>query len=187
MQTTIFPPRYSTLESSISWCSVAFATFGLPFFFFNLSHECLLQGIAPLYLRWLRSTFGMMWGRLTCSQVVHMFFKPRTARSRESVAHELTTQMDTQDYVGEATWYISHVWNSPFADTIDAILLFFEGRDDTSTVKVWFDLMVVSQLSQPSRPSSWYMIQFRDSIARMGNLLLIIDAWNYPTAMRRAW
>ena len=131
----------------------------------------------------------MMWGRLTCEQVVQMFFKPRTARSRESVAHELTTQMDTQDYVGEATWYISHTWGNSFADTIDAILLFFEGRDDASTVKLWFDAMVDSMHSRagPSKPSSWYMMKFRDSIARMGNLLLIVDAWNDPTAMRRAW
>lgn len=42
-----------------------------------------------LYLLWLRSTLGALIGRLTVEQVCQMFIKPRTSRSRGSLAGEL--------------------------------------------------------------------------------------------------
>jgi hypothetical protein len=118
-----------------------------------------------------------------------MFIKPRTSRSRGSLAGELMLQADTRDYVGEATWFISHTWNNPFADTLDAVLLFFEGREDAATAKVWFDVLVDGQhaIAVASKPSSWYMTTFRSCIGRIGRLLLVADKWNDPTALRRAW
>ena len=76
-----------------------------------------------------------------------------------------------------------------FADTLDAVLLFFEGRSDAASAKVWFDVMVTSQHGRagPSKPSSFWMSTFKDSIARIGGLLLVVDAWDNPTALRRAW
>jgi hypothetical protein len=154
-----------------------------------LSSRCAVQGVAVLYLLWLKTTLGALLGRLTVEQVCQMFIKPRTARSRGSVASELMLQADTSDYVGEATWFISHTWGNAFADTLDAILLFFEGRDDAATAKVWFDVLVDGQhaIAGPSKPSSWYMTTFRSNIARIGRLVLVADKWNDPTALRRAW
>ena len=142
-----------------------------------------------LYLLWLRNTLGALIGRLTVEQVCQMFIKPRTSRSRGSLAGELMLQADTRDYVGEATWFISHTWNNPFADTLDAVLLFFEGREDAATAKVWFDVLVDGQhaIAGPSKPSSWYMTTFRSLIARIGRLVLVADKWNDPEALRRAW
>jgi hypothetical protein len=31
------------------------------------------------------------------------------------------------------------------------------------------------------------MSTFKDSIARIGGLLLVVDAWDNPSALRRAW
>ena len=75
------------------------------------------------------------------------------------------------------------------ADTLDAVLLFFEGRADAASAKLWFDVMVTSQHASagPSKPSSWWMGTFKESIARIGGLLLVVDVWNNPTALRRAW
>jgi hypothetical protein len=39
----------------------------------------------------------------------------------------------------------------------------------------------------PSKPSSFWIATFKNSIARMGRLLLVVDVWNNPTALRRAW
>ena len=74
-------------------------------------------------------------------------------------------------------------------DTLDAVLLFFEGRGDAATAKVWFDVLVDGQhaIAGPSKPSSWYMTTFRSCIGRIGRLLLVADKWNDPTALRRAW
>ena len=149
----------------------------------------LLQGVAVPYLLWLRSTLGEWIGRLTVEQSCQMIFKPRTSRSRGSLTSELMLHADTSRYVGEATWFISHTWNNAFADTLDAVLLFFEGRDEAATAKVWFDVLVDGQhaIAGPSKPSSWYMTTFRSCIGRIGRLLLVADKWNNPAALRRAW
>jgi hypothetical protein len=142
-----------------------------------------------LHLLWLRSSLGALIGRLTVEQVCQMFIKPRTLRSRGSVAGELMLQADTRDFVGEATWFISHTWNNPFTDTLDAVLLFFEGHEDVATAKVWFNVLVDEQhaIAGPSKPSSWYMTTVRSLIARIGRSVLVADKWNDPAALRRAW
>jgi hypothetical protein len=118
-----------------------------------------------------------------------MYIRPRTMRSRCSLIEELAARGDTAHHVGQATWFISHTWSNPFADTLDSILLFFEGREDANSAKLWFDIMVTSQHGSagPSKPSSFWMSTFKQSIARIGGLLLVVDAWDDPTVLRRAW
>ena len=149
----------------------------------------MLQGVAVSYLLWLKTTLGAWIGRLTVEQACQMIIKPRTSRSRGSLTIELLLHADTRDLVGEATWFISHTWGNPFADTLDAVLLFFEGREDAATAKLWFDVLVDGQhaIAGPSKPSSWYMTTFRSCIGRIGRLLLVADKWNDPAALRRAW
>jgi hypothetical protein len=68
----------------------------------------LLQGVAVLYLLWLKSALGAWIGRLTVEQACQMIIKPRTSRSRGSLVSELLQHADTSQHVGEATWFISH-------------------------------------------------------------------------------
>ena len=126
---------------------------------------------------------------MTTSQFCQMYVRPFTWRNRSSVTEQLMARGETVQHVGDATWFISHTWSNAFADTLDALLLFFEGRDDAASAKVWFDVMVTSQHEStgPSKPSSFWMSTFKDSIARIGGLLLVVDAWDNPTALRRAW
>ena len=141
------------------------------------------------YLSWLRSTVGWSLGRMTTSEFCQLYVRPFTWCSRGSVTERLVARGDAAQHVGEATWFISHTWSNAFADTLDAVLLFFEGRADAGSAKVWFDVMVTSQHGStgPSKPSSWWMSTFKNSIARIGGLLLVVDAWDNPTALRRAW
>jgi hypothetical protein len=46
------------------------------------------------------------------------------------VTDELILHDRFAEYVGEATWFISHTWSSVFADTLDAIILFLQARED---------------------------------------------------------
>ena len=155
-----------------------------PFFVVNF-----VQGVAVLYLVWLRSTLGAWIGSFTVEQVCQMIIKPRTARSRGSLASELLLHGDTQDFVGEATWFISHTWNNPFADTLKAIFHFFEGRADAANALFWFDVFVDSQhaTAGPNKTPQWYMTTFKSSVASIGSLLLVVDKWDDPTPLRRAW
>jgi hypothetical protein len=148
-----------------------------------------VQGVAVPYLSWLRSTVGWSLGRMTTSEFCQLYVRPFTWCSRGSVTERLVARGDAAQHVGEATWFISHTWSSAFADTLDAVLSFFEGREDADSAKVWFDVMVTSiHLSAvPGKPSSWWMSTFKSGIARIGGLLLVVDAWDNPTALRRAW
>jgi hypothetical protein len=141
------------------------------------------------YLQWLVTRFGPSIGRATVEQVCQMYIKPRTSRRRCSVAQELTYIAHTRRHVGPATWFISHSWSNAFVDTLGAVLLFFEGRDDRATAFVWLDFLVTPQHTSagPSKPSSWWMGTFKQSIASIGRLLLVVDAWNNPTPLKRAW
>ena len=141
------------------------------------------------YLSWLRSTVGASLGRMTTSQFCQLYVRPFTWCSRGSVTQRLMARGDAAQDVGEATWFISHVWNDAFSDTLEAILLFFEGRPDAASAKVWFDVIVTSQhlSAGPSKPPSYWMSTFKENVERIGGLLLVVDAWDDPSALRRAW
>ena len=145
------------------------------------------------YLRWLQVTFGSSLAGMTTSQFEKMFLRPLTARRRCSVAVELSAQEATSCHAAPATWFISHTWSNPFADTLEAILEFFDGAEGKGrpTAFLWFDVFVDSQheTAGPSATKSpaWYMTTFKNSIMRIGNLLLVVDAWENPTALKRAW
>ena len=148
-----------------------------------------VQGVSVLYLSWLRSTVGCSLGRMSTSVFCQLYVRPFTWCSRGSVTDRLMERDDAAQHVGEATWFVSHTWSNAFADTLDAVLLFFEGREDAGSAKVWLDVMVTSQhlSALPSKPPSWWMGTFKSSIARIGRLLLVVDVWDNPTALRRAW
>jgi hypothetical protein len=150
---------------------------------------CVLQGVNVQYLQWLNTTFAPSIGRATVEQVCQMYIRPRTSRSRCSVAQELTANARTRRHVGPATWFISHTWSNAFVDTLHALLLFFERRGDFATAFVWLDFLVTPQHASagPSKPSSWWMSTFKSSIARIGSLLLVVDVWDNPTPLKRAW
>ena len=142
------------------------------------------------YFRWLHSEFGPSLGRLTTSQFSKMYLLPRTAKRRCSVTEELHSNAATASHVDVATWFISHTWNNPFADTLEAILNFFDSvTASTNTVFLWMDVFVYSQhlSGQQSKEPTWYMSAFKSSITRIGSLLLVVDVWDNPSALQRAW
>ena len=149
----------------------------------------VVQGVDVEYLQWLQTTFGASSGRATVEQVCQMYMRPRTSRSRGSVAQELAGSAHARRHVGPASWFISHTWSNAFADTLAAVLLFFEGREDAASAFLWLDFLVTPQHASagPSKPSSWWMGTFKSSIARIGSLLLVVDAWDNPAPLKRAW
>jgi hypothetical protein len=103
-----------------------------------------LQGVSVQYLQWLRTMFGAQIGRSTVEQVCQMYIRPRTSRSRGSVAQELSRSVHTRSDVRAATWFISHTWGNAFLDTLDAVLLFFQRRHDFASAFVWLDFLVTA-------------------------------------------
>jgi len=107
------------------------------------------------------------------------------------VAQELAGDDATSHYVAAATWFVSHTWSNPFAHTMEAIIDFFEGPAGAAAAFLWFDVFVDSQHEAAGaavgKSPEWYMTTFKSSIARIGNLVLVVDAWGNPTALQRAW
>ncbi len=179
-QTTPADPAGEGFSFQVSCAAGAACCFG----------SCLLlQGVSLQYLRWLNTQFGPSLGRLTTSQFEKMYLRPQTSRRRSSVADELAAHAATAHHVSPATWFISHTWSNAFADTLEAILHFFEERVDADAAVIWMDVFVDSQHADTgsSKSPQWYMTTFKNSIARIGRLLLVADKWNDPTALRRAW
>jgi hypothetical protein len=118
-----------------------------------------------------------------------MYLRPRTSRLRCSVVDALAADAATSRYVGPANWFISHTWSNAFPDTVEAIFHFFEGRADAAHALLWFDVFVDSQhvAEGCNRTPQWYMNTFKSSIARIGSLLLVVDAWDNPAPLKRAW
>jgi tetratricopeptide (TPR) repeat protein len=155
-----------------------------------LEFDCNLQGVSLQYLRWLKTQVLEVWAScLTTSQFEKMYLRPRTARLRCSVIDALAADAATAHHIKPATWFISHVWSNPFSDVLDAILQFFEGREDAASAMLWWDVFVDSQhvIEGASKSPQWYMSTFKSSIAQIGRLLLVVDFWNNPTPLKRAW
>jgi hypothetical protein len=55
--------------------------------------------------------------------------RPFTWCSRGGVTERLVADAAAAHHVGPATWFMSHTWGNAFADALDAVLLFFEGRE----------------------------------------------------------
>ncbi len=142
------------------------------------------------YLRWLKAKFSEAWlNRLTTSQFEKMYLRPRTCLQRCSVVDALAADAAAAHHVGPATWFISHTWNSAFSDTLDSIFAFFEGCADAADARLWLDVFVCSQHASEvaCKTPQWHMTTFKQSIALIGSLLLVVDAWDNPTPLKRAW
>jgi hypothetical protein len=137
-------------------------------------------------LSWLRHAHAAALPRITTSQFCQMYIRPFTSNTLTSFVNVLRSE----GLAGESSWFISHTWSNPIADTLEAIcsLPLSVPKD---SVFVWFDVMAVSQheLAVPSKPKppSWWMNTFKESIARIGGLVLVVDVWNRPAALMRSW
>ena len=151
-----------------------------------------MQGVNIQYmgvlLFHLQHSYGSSLARVTTSQFCQMYIRPFTSRSRTSLVHVLTPENDNATQLtGEATWFISHTWANPIEDTIMAVFSLLNPLCERTFV--WFDVMSTSQheMAGPSKPSSWWMKTFMESIARIGGVVLVVDAWDRPSALQRAW
>jgi len=153
-----------------------------------------LQGVAVHYLEALlvrlHHSHGSSINRMTTSQFCQMYIRPFTSHSHTSFLDVLASE-GNEGLTGEASWFISHTWTNPVVDTLEAVCaeLLDESKGSRANAFVWFDVMATPQYETegPSKPSSWWMTTFKDSIAHIGGLLLVVDAWDNPTALQRAW
>jgi len=144
-------------------------------------------GVSPAFLRAMKAQWGETYKGWTTEQTCQQLLKSLTCRSRGSVCSDLQAQGSSD--VGQANLFLSHAWSSLFSDTVDAVLALVEGQaqaawDDTF---IWFDVFSTSQHTAIDRPSSWWMGVFKSSIEKMGQLAMVLQPWDDPAALKRAW
>ena len=90
--------------------------------------------------------------------------------------------------VEPATWPVSHTWNNAFRDTLYSMFSFFEGRCDAGDARLWLHVFVDMQHASEGacKTPQCYMTTFKSSMARIGSLLLVVDAWDNPAPLKRA-
>ena len=138
-------------------------------------------GVSAEFLQAFRTKWGQKIRGWSTEQVCQQLIKTLTCRSRGSVCDDLAAAGSAQ--VGEANIFLSHTWGNLFLDTVDAAL----GAVQAAGAFIWFDVFSTSQHSAIDKPSSWWMSTFRDAIAKMGSLAMVMQPWDDPLALKRAW
>jgi hypothetical protein len=145
------------------------------------------MGVNALFLKAFRSRWGTVIGEhWTTSQVCNQLIKPLTSRGGSLCASLLAS--GSAD-VGESNLFFSHVWTEKFWNSVDAVLQLIEERGvaDLQTTFIWFDVFSASQHMHVDRPSSWWMDTFKSAISKMGRLAMVLNPWDNPAALKRAW
>ena len=86
--------------------------------------------------------------------------------------------------VGIASVFISHAWSYKFVDSVKALKYHFK---DDENVCVWFDLFSNNQSKNETLPFSWWSGTFQSAIQQFGRTVLILQPWNNPVPLTRAW
>ena len=152
------------------------------------SSDFPLMGVNGLFLKAFRSRWGKVIGeQWTTSQVCNQLIKPLTCRSRGSLCDCLAASGSAG--LGEANMFLSHVWTEKFLGTVDAVLQVIEERGAAAlqSTYIWFDVISTPQHMTVDRPSSWWMDTFKNAIAKMGRLAMVLNPWDDPSALKRAW
>jgi ankyrin repeat protein len=150
--------------------------------------EFPVLGVSISFLKSFKERWAPVYTRWSTSQVVKMIIKPLTSISKKSLCDDLIEAQSSD--VSEATVFLSHVWNESFADTMDAFLEVAESwrQSESSNVYVWIDVFSASQHTSPDElPSSWWIAVFKQAIAKMGHLVMVMQPWAEPVALTRGW
>ncbi len=84
--------------------------------------------------------------------------------------------------IGEPTAFVSHAWRTSFADLVDAL----RGQAQPGQY-YWLDIFVINQHGTASLPDDFWTVTFMDMIDRIGTALLVLEPWDSPVALSRAW
>jgi hypothetical protein len=128
---------------------------------------------------------------LTTAQVVERVIKPLTEASQSSYVQWLGDARDAHGHklVDTATVFVSHAWLNPFRDLAAAIQGKLGGEEvvDAHAVYLWNDIFVSCQHRTEELPQAWWTDAFSHAIRAVGRTLLVLQPWNDPVPLKRAW
>eukprot|EP00049_Salpingoeca_infusionum_P023865 m.14233 g.14233 ORF g.14233 m.14233 type:complete len:707 (-) comp6166_c0_seq1:126-2246(-) len=126
-------------------------------------------------------------GCQTTSDACAGFVVPTTKALGVSYVEYLQHKLSADEYtelVQPATVFVSHAWRYHLSQTVDAMRQYEEKHPNSY---FWFDLVMNSQHQTADRPFEWWCTTFRESIGRIGKMILVIAPWSCPIPLTRAW
>ncbi|EQC26671.1 hypothetical protein SDRG_15509 [Saprolegnia diclina VS20] len=121
------------------------------------------------------------------AQVCFEFVVPLTKPSQLSLVDHVANDPSTAAYVAPANWYVSHAWQYLFLETVDSLERFFADRDLSDDAVLWFCVFNNNQHLASSYPFEYWSSTFKNGLAAIGNVVMIMHPWNDPIVLRRSW
>ncbi|EGD82186.1 mbre TPR repeat protein [Salpingoeca rosetta] len=142
------------------------------------------------FLADLKSEFPNTYTEMTTEDACKQFVVPRT--QQDNCAYVDLLRKQSPERVGKATVFVSHAWRYKIADVLNVLLEFAEEqarKDGGQPVFFWFDLFMNNQNANVTAnlPQEWWSTTFKESIANIGRVLLVLMPWRDPVPLTRAW
>eukprot|EP00041_Stephanoeca_diplocostata_P036501 m.1336101 g.1336101 ORF g.1336101 m.1336101 type:complete len:666 (-) comp24879_c1_seq57:6148-8145(-) len=124
----------------------------------------------------------------TVENIVNVFIKPTTAKSRTSYVHHVLASLPMRDsqheHVGKAVAMLSYTWGYKFLEVIRTLedWVLRTGRN-AKTTYIWMCALCVNQHNIPANPAA----TFEERILSIGLLLPLLTPWNEPLYVKRLW
>lgn len=89
---------------------------------------------------------------------------------------------------GNATHFVSHAWRYDFRSFVEALANWLKQTGaDEEKVYFWVDAFVINQHQSQSYPQEWWSTRFMQAVGEIGNTVLILEPWDDPVPLTRAW
>ncbi|EGD78415.1 hypothetical protein PTSG_09111 [Salpingoeca rosetta] len=143
------------------------------------------------FLADLQSEFPGTYTEMTTEDACKQLVVPRTQQDNCAYV-DLLRKQSSHEHVGKATVFVSHAWRYKIADVLNVLLEFAEeqaAKEDGQPVFFWFDLFMNNQNANVTAnlPQEWWSTTFKESIANIGRVLLVLMPWRDPMPLTRAW
>ena len=124
----------------------------------------------------------------TCD-VIALVVKPHTAAAHCAFIDLYNDARDASGtpYIGTATVYVSHAWNSLFLDLVAVLEAHKNDDDNNKDAYFWIDAFCLNQNDPVQHRDGWLTTSFRQTIARIGTVLVVMSPWHAPLPLSRAW
>jgi len=106
---------------------------------------------------------------------------------------ELGMQLGLRDPLGrpafqKATHFVSHAWSYDFDSFVSALGCWVEQSQlEQKDVYFWVDAFVVNQHQTQYYPKEWWCSRFMQAVGDIGNTVLVLEPWDNPVPLQRAW
>ncbi|KDO20990.1 hypothetical protein SPRG_13883 [Saprolegnia parasitica CBS 223.65] len=147
------------------------------------------RGLRLSYLRHFINSHGgeARFAGKTTAQVCFEFVVPLTKPTELSLVDHVDNDPTTASFVAPANWYVSHAWQYLFLETVDSLERFFADRGLADDAVIWFCVFNNNQHLASSYPFEYWSSTFKNGLAAIGNVVMIMHPWNDPIVLRRSW